>query len=210
MSFPIERWHLLPKELPRVWRYCPRCALPRPFICSERFRVNAQKKYLDVWLIYRCARCESTWNHSILWRRNATSIDAATLDSFHRNDQAKARSHALDLACLRRHARVEMGTSLAIERELSIETSPHGYTVQLVVPSTCELRLDRLLCMALAIGRDVLKKRYDRGALRIRPEISMPLRKRVRDGQEICFLDGFDEAVTTRSISASRSQQSQE
>ena len=37
----------------------------RPFISSDRFRVNANKQRLDVWLIYRCGCCEQPWNLAV-------------------------------------------------------------------------------------------------------------------------------------------------
>jgi hypothetical protein len=61
MGSSSERWRIRPLELPRPWRDCASCASARAFVCSERFRVNAQKKALDVWLKYRCASCDDVW-----------------------------------------------------------------------------------------------------------------------------------------------------
>jgi hypothetical protein len=33
-----------------------------------KFRTNAQKKRIDVWLIYRCSTCDETWNLPIYER----------------------------------------------------------------------------------------------------------------------------------------------
>ena len=45
-------WRVVPLHTPRVIRRCSRCDTTRNFACTEKFRVNAQKRLLDVWLIY--------------------------------------------------------------------------------------------------------------------------------------------------------------
>lgn len=53
-----------------VIRYCKKCGKKTEYICSGLFRVNAQHKYLDIWLIYKCSNCDSTWNSTIYSRVN--------------------------------------------------------------------------------------------------------------------------------------------
>ncbi len=55
-------WRVTPLQPPLVRRHCSRCAAARAFACSLKFRTNAQKKRLDVWLIYRCSACAAK-NH---------------------------------------------------------------------------------------------------------------------------------------------------
>jgi hypothetical protein len=49
MDLGSERWRVRLLELPRPWRYCTSCAAASAFVCSGRFRFNANKKSLDVW-----------------------------------------------------------------------------------------------------------------------------------------------------------------
>ena len=56
-----------PKNTPLLKRKCNKCNNNR-FYCSDKFRMNNQKKNIDVWLIYRCLRCENTYNLSIFSR----------------------------------------------------------------------------------------------------------------------------------------------
>lgn len=51
-----------------AYRYCKKCGEKRAFTCSGQFRVNAQQKHLDVWLIYKCPDCDTTWNASVCCR----------------------------------------------------------------------------------------------------------------------------------------------
>lgn len=66
-------WKIIPKETPAVEIICARCNNNR-FICSDKFRINSNKKLSDVWLIYKCSHCENTWKMSILTRKNLSHI----------------------------------------------------------------------------------------------------------------------------------------
>lgn len=90
MDLRSERWHIRPLELPR----------PR---CSERFRVNANKKSLDVWLKYRCASCGETWKLPLFARRPVSELGASELDDFARHDRSAVWRYAFDIARLRPH-----------------------------------------------------------------------------------------------------------
>ena len=61
-------WKIEPLGLPLVLRHCKKCGKTAEFICSGQFRVNAQRKYLDIWLIYKCAKCDTTWNAAVYSR----------------------------------------------------------------------------------------------------------------------------------------------
>jgi acetyl esterase/lipase len=67
---------VLPVRTPHVIRTCPRCNTRRAFASSDRFRVNASGRRLDVWLIYRCAYCDVTWNLTVVERSTPESIGA--------------------------------------------------------------------------------------------------------------------------------------
>ena len=41
----------------RVYHRCGGCGKKREFVNSGKFRVNANGKNVDVWLIYRCSKC---------------------------------------------------------------------------------------------------------------------------------------------------------
>lgn len=49
--------------------------------------MNAQKRNLDVWLIYRCAACDSTYNLTILSRTKPERIDKELFRKFLENDE---------------------------------------------------------------------------------------------------------------------------
>ncbi|HEY7639364.1 MAG TPA: DUF1062 domain-containing protein [Steroidobacteraceae bacterium] len=185
MDLRSERWSIRPLELPRPWRYCASCATARAFVCSERFRVNAQKKSLDVWLNYRCASCEDLWKLPLLERRPVREL-APALEAFARHDPAMVWRYAFDISRLRPHViRIDSDVRVQIERRpFAAATAPPGYIcIEFDVPFACDLRLDRLLARELKISRS---------SLQVDPQQRDALRKRLRDGQRVYMLSKRD------------------
>lgn len=81
--FNRYRWELVPDNLPVVKRNCPKCKGKTSFINTEKFRVNANKNNIDVWLIYQCEKCKSTWNMTIYERVSPKDIDKEEYEGFY-------------------------------------------------------------------------------------------------------------------------------
>ena len=96
-------WNVIPLSTPAVIRYCRKCGKKTPFRSSDHFRVNAQQKSLDIWLIYKCETCDATWNAEVYARISPQKLDNTLLERFHRNDAALAKHYALDMQFLRRN-----------------------------------------------------------------------------------------------------------
>ena len=62
-------WQVIPLDLPTISKKCSACK-NNEFECSKKFRVNSNKKLSDVWLIYKCTSCNSTWNMNVISRKN--------------------------------------------------------------------------------------------------------------------------------------------
>jgi hypothetical protein len=186
MDLRSERWRIRPLELPRPWRYCASCATARAFVCSERFRVNAQKKSLDVWLNYRCGCCEDVWKFPLLERRSVSELGSA-LDDFARHDPATVWKYAFDISRLRPHViRIDTNVRVLVERTPLAESTaatPGYICIDFEVPFPCGIRLERLLAGELGVSRN---------SLQVAPEQRDLLRKRVRDGQRVYMLSKRD------------------
>jgi hypothetical protein len=196
----VEEWRVTPKNLPVVWRHCSGCGETRVFICSEKFRVNAQKKVIDVWLIYRCRECDTTWNYSLVGRTEFHLLATPLRDAFMHNDSATARRFAADVARLRQHgATVECSAEVNVERTklecTSVEAAWRGDVVRLKVGDGCDIRLDRLLSMQLGLSRNRLPKCHATGQLLVMPKLSNSLRKPIRNEQRIGFVGGIDSMI---------------
>jgi hypothetical protein len=145
------------------WR-CPRCPCSE-FVCSERFRMNTHAKLADIWLIYRCARCDATKNLTIVERRPVTRISPSLVDAAMRNDPVAARRFARDLHLLRR-AGVQV---LRGDRVSLSEVARSSRRVQLHFAEPLLVRLDDVLSQALGVSRRQLRTLDASGRLRLHP-----------------------------------------
>ena len=83
-------------------RRCQRCRCPRRFQCANKFRVNANGKSIDVWLLFDCCSCGTTAKVPVLERVAVTRIGRARLQAFTNNDPDEVTAAAGDIALLRR------------------------------------------------------------------------------------------------------------
>ncbi len=81
---------------PCVVRHCAWCGVKKPFVPSEKIRINAQKKLLDVWLIHRCRDCGQTWNMEVFARISPRQLDRDTYERLLANDPGLILSLAFD------------------------------------------------------------------------------------------------------------------
>lgn len=96
-------WEVRYLSLPQVLRHCKKCGQKTLFTCSEKFRVNAQQKTLDIWLIYSCSRCNTTWNARVNAHISPQSIPHERLEGFCQNDRSLVAEYAMDSAFLRQN-----------------------------------------------------------------------------------------------------------
>ncbi len=137
---------------------CSRCDQPRAFEPSGRFRLNANGKRLDAWLIYRCAGCGAAWNRAIFERRQRSEIDDTMLEALQGNDPVLAERVARDAAGLRRWtARFAEGDGGAIAIEKVVLAHGPGdverLAIDLVLAVGTTVRCDRLLAAGLGLSR---------------------------------------------------------
>jgi len=129
-----------------TWR-CPTCHRPEPFASSDRFRANANGKLVDVWLIYRCVRCDATKNITVVERTPVRRVDPALLSAAEANDARVARRLARDVDLLRRNgAAVATGDQWS----LCVDAREDG-PLRLDFPEPLLVRLDAVV--AAATGR---------------------------------------------------------
>ena len=76
---------VVPTCLPLVRRRCHACGGER-FRASGKFRVNANHKLLDVWLLALCTGCGETVKLTVLERTTVRSIRPELLGQLHDND----------------------------------------------------------------------------------------------------------------------------
>lgn len=175
------RWTLIANRFPRPWRSCPRCGTQRAFECSGKFRLNANGRRLDAWLVYKCTACDDTWNHTLFERRNTRELDPDLLSALEANDPALVSRFAFDVAALRRaaHRVEEFAGSVARKDELTDEAqAPARLEILLATPAPIAIRLDRLLAAELGLPRARIGAMADAGHIITAAGLNRP----VRDG----------------------------
>lgn len=96
-------WEVKYSSPPKTIHYCKKCGMKTEHKSSGLFRVNAQQKSLDIWLIYKCVHCKGTWNLTIYSRINPKNIHGDLLNKFIGNDSALAQQCAMDAALLKKN-----------------------------------------------------------------------------------------------------------
>ncbi|RWA68146.1 MAG: DUF1062 domain-containing protein [Mesorhizobium sp.] len=182
------RWAIAPQIAPRPLLNCNRCGGVKPYRCSGKFRVNANGKRIDAWLIYRCTGCDNSWNFTIFERCNRRDIEPALLAAFESNDPALAQRHAIDAVALRtRSGQIEEFHDVTVKKE-PLDGRPEGATalwLELRLDAATPLRLDRLLAGELGISRSRLQTWQERQLLAIEPDGAKALRRPARDGTAV-------------------------
>lgn len=165
--FKNIEWEIGTLTTPMVKKNCPKCGNNTTFKNSHRFRVNANKNKLDVWLIYQCDKCKSTWNMSIYERVNPTDIDSKEYELFLNNDLELAKKYGFDIAIHNKN-KVKLDFE-NVEYEIrgddiNIVENNFSEKDKIILDITCEypfgLRVDKMLSKKLGISREKVKKLY--------------------------------------------------
>ncbi len=85
----------------KIIHKCGHCGKKMAFVNTGRFRVNANKNKLDVWLIYQCGKCRHTLNVPIYERMAAGRMPEELYEKFLENDPALAARYGGDAAFLK-------------------------------------------------------------------------------------------------------------
>ncbi|UYQ65010.1 DUF1062 domain-containing protein [Streptomyces peucetius] len=122
----LNSWVVVPTCLPFVLRRCHACPSDR-FRTSGKFRVNANHKLIDAWLLALCTACGGTTKLTVLERMNVRSVRPELLDRLHDNDPSLAAELLQDPVVRRRNRialdwdnawRLDTGGSDHLDREV--------------------------------------------------------------------------------------------
>lgn len=179
-------WTIQPLELPKVLKRCSKCGQEAYFINSEKFRVNANKKHLDIWLIYQCESCKSTYNLTVHERISPKDLPNEHLEQFMRNDKALASQIGFDSAL---HARNKVFLDLS-EVPIAIVGDIPQVLTKTVVEIHCRyplgLRVDKILSQKLNVSRASIKQQIIDGHM-TSVEGKDLLKERMKGNIEIAF-----------------------
>ncbi len=159
------KWEIVALTMPMVKRNCSKCGNNASFKNSQKFRVNANKNKLDIWLIYQCEKCKSTWNMSIHERVTPTDIDPIQYELFLNNDLELATKYGFDKAIHNKNKVKLESENVEYEilgEDINILQSDFNEKNKFIVDITCKyslgLRVDKVLSKKLGISREKVKK----------------------------------------------------
>lgn len=163
---------------------CSRCDRQRRFKSSGKFRLNANGRKLDAWLVYRCDTCDNSWNRPVFERSNRNDIEPALMESLHGNDPAMAERIAHDLTRTGLKA-VEAETTFTRIALPPIPDEPQRLEIRIAAAIRSGARADRLIARGLGLSRGDVHALAASGRLTVRNTQGRVLARPLRDGMVV-------------------------
>jgi len=161
-------WTIVPQSLPTVLRNCPKCGNSSEFENSGNFRVNANQNNIDVWLIYQCRKCKTTWNMDILSRVHSSTISKERYIKFMKNDSELAARYAFDAVIHSKNKSVlnyeNISYQIFGEDIVPKEISDSIY-IELKCDYPIEIRVDKIISKKLGVSRELIKELCKQGKI---------------------------------------------
>lgn len=182
-------WEIKPLTLPTVIKNCPKCGNNSEFKSTNNFRVNANKNNLDVWLIYQCSKCKSTWNMDILSRVNPSSIPKEDYKKFLNNDYSLAEKYAFNRSI---HSKNKVSLSYdnvqyeIIGQDIDIYNLNEPIEITLICNYPINKRLDKLLSEKLNLSRDKVQKLFKENIIKTKAS-KEPWKMKIKDMIKLYF-----------------------
>lgn len=153
-----EDWIVKPVRLPLIRRRCQECT-SETFRASGKFRVNANHKLLDVWLLALCTSCGTTTKVAILERTHVRSIRPEMLDRAHENDPSLA-AELLQDGVIRRRNHIALDWNDAWRLETSGSDYPEDEAIDVSVRFEAQIpvRPMRLIAEGCGLSRGEVER----------------------------------------------------
>jgi hypothetical protein len=84
------------QESYKIIRNCSGCGKKSTYVNTNNFRVNANGRKVDVWLIYQCQECKHTYNLSIFERVKPEEISREQYEKYLANDKVLSDLYGMD------------------------------------------------------------------------------------------------------------------
>ena len=197
-------WEVKVKNTPLLIKKCSHCDSDR-FYCSDKFRMNAQKKNIDVWLIYRCVKCDNTCNLTLLSRSKPDLIDKTLFHSFSMNDKNTAWKYAFSTEMERKNnlrldydsVEYEVIPNTSLEDLLNL--SNEVIKIHIKYEFEFDFKLSSLIRRCFSLSANQVKRMFEDGIITISGN-KPPQKHKVKDGDMILIQrEGLSKSIN-RSI----------
>jgi hypothetical protein len=174
-------WVVKELGLPAIVKTCVSCRSARHHP-TEKFRVNASGKLLDVWMLICCERCGRTSKIPVHERVHVQSLPHSRLLLFEGNDPATARLLTMDTALAGRAGhRLDWSGTWELETDLpfyeleSADAPPLEVVVQFELPAP--IRVEKLLTTGFGLSRSAVRGMVGSGRVRLPVAVDAKVRE---------------------------------
>jgi len=186
----------MPTSTPRIIRQCSKCNKKMDFYCSEKFRMNGNHTRIDIWLIYKCTKCDTTLKLTIDKGIKPHDISPVLFDKFTHNDAQLAWDYAFDRSFIRQNACVANYTNIDyIVEGIALRPLLQPLRVHLKSPYIFDLKLSTLLAGVLGISVGKLRGLVDEGLITTCPPGNV-MKLRIKTDLQVLLLPaGYPQVI---------------
>jgi hypothetical protein len=164
-------WVVRELGLPAIVTACVTCGSTR-HRPTGKFRVNANGKLLDVWMLICCQFCDRTSKIPVHERIHVRALERERLLMFEDNDPALVRHLAMDPALARKSAyRLDWTGTWELEtegpRHVLDRADPAPLQVVIRFELPAPIRVEMLLAAGLGLSRSAVRGMVDAGRIRL-------------------------------------------
>lgn len=160
-----KTWVVVPTCLPIILRRCHACAFGR-FRASGKFRVNANHKLLDAWLLALCTACGETTKLTVLRRMNVRTVRPDLLDRLHHNDPGLTAELLQDPAVRRRNRiALDWDNAWRLQTGGSNQLQDEAIDISVRFAARIRVRPVRLIAEGFGFSRAEVERRITEGHL---------------------------------------------
>jgi hypothetical protein len=153
-------WVVRRTRLPLLSLRCLDCRSESATTGEGRFRVNANGKLLDVWLLVRCVSCDRTSKLTVHERAPVRSFDPAELHGYHVNDPELVASRLLDPLLARRNRfTLDWTGAWRLDTPPAQLVEAWPVQVEVVFEDPVPVRPERLIAQGLGLSRNEVLRR---------------------------------------------------
>ena len=155
-----------------VIRGCSKCGRKTHFINTKKFRVNANRNKLDIWLIYQCEECKHTFNLAIYERQRVSSIPKKAYRCFLENDERLAETYGKNMQLFRKNKvdiDFERLNYAFVKLHETIESSQSEEQIVVTIQNPYQLKIhpEKQIAEALGLSRSQVKKLVELGKIKL-------------------------------------------
>lgn len=162
-------WAVRESGLPAIVKPCVDCSGTRHHP-SGKFRLNANGKLLDVWLLLCCAACDRTSKVPVHERVHVQSLDRARQLAYEANDPAMVREQTMSASLAAKNGyRLDWTGTWELETDLPFYSpdDPASLKVLISFELPAPVRVERLLMLGLGVSRAEVRSMVATGRIRL-------------------------------------------